>query len=68
MDLAVALIAFGILATLIAPNLLTREILLALIVIGALSVWMPNLVSTQQGLALIAFSILFFLVIPPLLK
>jgi hypothetical protein len=68
MEIVIALIGLGILVTLIAPTLLSREIILALIAIAILTVVMPNLLTREQTLALISFGILFSLVIPNLLK
>ena len=68
METAVVLIAFGIITSLVMPDLLSKEILIALIAIGIISVVNPNLFSREQVFALIAFGILFTLVIPPLLK
>lgn len=68
MEIIIALIAFSILATLVMPALLSREIVIGLIVICILTVVMPNLLTREQTLALISFGILFFLVIPQLLK
>lgn len=68
METAIALIAFGIITILVMPNLLTKEITLALIAIGILAVVKPDLFSREQAFALIAFGILFSLVIPSLMK
>jgi hypothetical protein len=68
MEIAVALIAFSVIASLVMPNLLSKEILIALVAVGIISVVRPGLLSREQIFALIAFGILFTLVIPPLLK
>jgi hypothetical protein len=53
---------------LVMPNLLSKEIMMGLIVLGVLAIVLPNQFSREQVFALIAFGILFSLVIPPLLK
>lgn len=68
METAIALIAFFIISTLVMPNLLTREIMLGLIILGVLALVMPNLMSREQVIAVIAFGILFSLIIPQLMK
>ncbi len=68
METAIALIVLGLIATLVMPDLLSKEILFGLVALGILSVVMPQLFSREQVFALIAFGILFSLVIPPLLK
>lgn len=68
METAIALIALAIIATLVMPNLLSKEIIFALVALGILSVVMPNLFSREQVFALLAFGILFSLVIPALMK
>lgn len=68
MDIAIALIAFCILATLVAPGILSREVIIALLGFGILYLVMPNLLTTEQALALIVFGVLFVLIIPDLLK
>ncbi|MEW6496175.1 MAG: hypothetical protein AB1589_27195 [Cyanobacteriota bacterium] len=68
METAIALIAFFIITTLVMPNLLSKEIILGLIILGILAVAMPNFLSREQVIALIAFGILFSLIIPQLLK
>ncbi len=68
MEIVVALIAFGVIATLVMPQLLSKEVLIALIALGIISVARPGLLSREQVFALLAFGILFTLVIPPLLK
>lgn len=68
MEAAIAFIIFGLIATLVMPNLLTKEITIALIVLGTLAILMPRTFSRELTLALFAFGMLFTLVIPPLLK
>jgi hypothetical protein len=68
METAIALIAFFIITTLVMPNLLSKEIILGLIILGVLAVAMPNFLSREQVIALIAFGILFSLIIPQLMK
>ncbi len=68
MEIAIALIAFCLIATLIMPGLLSRELTIALLGFGVLYLLMPNLLSTEQALAVIVFGILFVLVIPDLMK
>lgn len=68
MEIAIALIAFGILVTLLAPTLLSREVIIALIIIGIISAVRPEWLSTEQTLALISFGILFSLLLPKLLS
>lgn len=68
METAIALIAFFIITTLVMPNLLSKEIILGLIVLGVLAVAMPNFLSREQVIALIAFGILFSMIIPQLMK
>jgi hypothetical protein len=68
MEIIIALIAFGILANLVMPALLSREIVIGLVLIAILTAVMPNLLTREQTLAVISFGILFFLVVPQLLK
>jgi hypothetical protein len=68
MEAAIAFIIFGLIATLVMPNLLTKEITIALIVLGTLAILMPRTFSRELTLALFAFGMLFTLVIPPLMK
>lgn len=68
MEAVIAFIVFGLIATLVMPNLLTKEVTLALIILGALAILMPRTFSRELTLALFAFGMLFTLVIPPLLK
>jgi hypothetical protein len=68
METAVALIAFFVITILVMPNLLTREVLLLLIVLGILSVVRPGLVAREYVIALVAFGVLFSLIVPELTK
>ncbi len=68
MEAVIAFIIFGLIATLVMPNLITREVTLALIILGTLAILMPRTFSRELTLALFAFGMLFTLVIPPLLK
>jgi len=68
METAIALIVFGIIASLVMPNLLSKEILIGLVILGVLAIVMPRQFSREQVFAIISFGILFSLVIPPLLK
>ena len=68
MEIAVAIIAFCLIASLVMPGLLSREITIALLAFGILYLLMPNLLTTEQALAIIVFGVLFILVIPDLMK
>jgi len=68
MTTAIILVFFALIANLVMPNILSKEILIALIVLGILAVALPNQFSREQVFALLAFGILFSLVIPPLMK
>lgn len=68
METIVALIAFAVIATLVMPNLLSKEIIVALVALGVLAYVNPRLFSREQVFALLAFGILFSLVIPKLTK
>ncbi len=68
METAIVLIILALIATLVMPDLLSKEILIALVAFGVISVVQPNLLSREQIFAFLTFGILFTLVIPPLLK
>ena len=68
MEIAVAIVAFCLIATLVMPGLLSRELTFALLGFGILYLLMPNLLTTEQALAIIVFGVLFILVIPDLMK
>ncbi|MEQ8998026.1 MAG: hypothetical protein RID53_16160 [Coleofasciculus sp. B1-GNL1-01] len=68
MEVAIAIIAFCIIATLVAPGLLSRNLTIALLGFAVLYLVRPNLLTTEQALAIIVFGILFMLVIPDLGK
>lgn len=68
METAVALIAFALIGALVAPNIISKEIIFALLAIGVLAIVRPELFTREQAFAVVAFIILFSLVIPALLK
>jgi hypothetical protein len=68
METVIALIAFAVITTLVMPNLLSKEVIIALIALGILSIAMPQYFSRDITLALVSFGILFTLVIPALMK
>ena len=68
METIVALIAFAVITTLVAPNLLSKEILIGLLILGILAYANPRIFTREQVFALLAFGILFSLVIPKLTK
>jgi hypothetical protein len=68
METAIALIAFFIITTLVMPNLLSKEIILGLVVLGIITIAQPTLLNREQVIALVAFGILFSLIIPELMK
>ncbi|AFZ16178.1 hypothetical protein H6F96_11715 [Microcoleus sp. FACHB-53] len=68
METAIALIAFFIITTLVMPNLLSKEIILGLVVLGIIAIAQPTLLNREQVIALVAFGILFSLIIPELMK
>ncbi|HEY9668867.1 MAG TPA: hypothetical protein V6C91_18805 [Coleofasciculaceae cyanobacterium] len=68
METAIALIAFFIITILVMPNLLTREVIIGLILLGVLATVRPDFLTREQVIALVAFGILFSLVIPELMK
>ena len=68
METAIALLAFFIISTLIMPNLLSKEIIVGLVILGVLAVAMPNLFSREQVIALVVFGILFSMIVPELMK
>jgi hypothetical protein len=70
METAIALIAFFIITILVAPNLLTREVMIGLIALGVLALAQPGLLDRNREviIAIIAFGILFTLIIPKLSK
>lgn len=68
METIVALIAFAVIATLVMPDLLSKEIIIALVALGILAYANPRIFTREQVFALLAFGILFSLVIPKLTK
>lgn len=68
MEIAIALIAFCIIATLVMPGLLSRNLTFGLLGFAIFYMVRPNLLTTEQALAIIVFGILFMLVIPDLMK
>jgi len=68
METAIALIAFFIITTLVMPNLLSKEIIILLIILGVVAVARPALLNREQVIAFVAFGILFSLIIPELMK
>jgi len=68
MEVAIAIIAFCIIATLVMPGLLSRNLTIGLLAFAALYLVRPNLLTTEQAIAVIVFGILFMLVIPDLGK
>lgn len=68
METAVALIAFFIITILVMPNLLTREVLILLIILGILSIVQPGRIPREYVIALVAFGVLFSLIVPELTK
>jgi len=68
MEVAIAIIAFCIIATLVAPGLLSRNLTIGLLGFAVFYLVSPNLLTLEQALAIIVFGILFMLVIPDLAK
>ncbi|HAX85981.1 MAG TPA: hypothetical protein DD379_09865 [Cyanobacteria bacterium UBA11162] len=71
MEIAIALITFCVIASLVMPGLLPKELTFVLIVFGMAYLLIPDLqraLTTEKALALIVFGILFSLVIPDLAK
>lgn len=68
METAIALIAFFIISTLVMPNLLSKEIMILLIILGIVAFVRPDALRREEILALVAFGILFSLIIPELIK
>lgn len=68
METAIALIAFFIISTLVMPNLLSKEIIILLIILGIVAFVRPDALRREEVFALVAFGILFSLIIPELMK
>jgi hypothetical protein len=68
METAIALIAFFIISTLVMPNLLSKEIMILLIILGIVAFVRPDALRREEIFALVAFGILFSLIIPELIK
>ena len=68
METAIALIAFFIISTLVMPNLLSKEIMILLIILGIVAFVRPDALRREEILALVAFGILFSLIILELIK
>ncbi len=68
METAIALIAFFIITSLVMPNLLSKEIVILLIILGVVAFVRPNALKREDIFALVAFGILFSLIIPDFIK
>ena len=68
MEIAIAIIAFCLIATLVKPDILPQGLTIALLGFGIFYLWNPISLTTEQALAIIVFGVLFALIIPDLLK
>ncbi|HBE18148.1 MAG TPA: hypothetical protein DEG17_15550 [Cyanobacteria bacterium UBA11149] len=68
MEIVLAIAVFYIIATLVNPKLLSKEITIGLIGFGIFYLLGIVSITTEQALAIIVFGVLFMLVIPDLMK